>query len=215
MAMKLLSLISLIFCSQYIQGQMGYQVYSGKVNGLTIGTAVGSLNHEAHFNQINYQSIQVGYCHMIRSGIYTGLGYNLINPITPLTSERQNSISQLNTAHAFNGYLLFQKKLLTTIDKKKNNRCFKQYLSLILAPEYTYFLSTKQFQNNNSGEISLRMGLGLFNVWGGNQAKSFVWETYYRRGYTPFITQNSSTYFRNEIGVQLRILFRQRYDFTR
>ena len=73
--------------------------------------------------------------------------------------------------------------------------------------------------NKSKGELALKMGVCLFNSYSGTAPRNIIWDLYYRKGFTPIISYDDQygkqQFYKDEIGIQLRIILRQRYDFLK
>ena len=105
---------------------------------------------------------------------------------------------------------MLQKKFITLKSYYKYPHCYAKFLSLLFGPEYNYALNQK---NNYNGEIALKLGLSLFTIHSGVKSRVIIWDIFYRKGFTPILSNNLGDFKRDEFGIQLRILKRQTYSF--
>jgi hypothetical protein len=71
----------------------------------------------------------------------------------------------------------------------------------------------------SSGEFALKASISLFNSYSGTTSKNIIWVLYFRKDFTPIVSFDDQfrkkQFYKDEIGIQLRIIFRQRYDFLK
>ncbi len=197
--------------------------YTGKAWSLGISTQpISSFYQKNDKLKINAFSSSVALSKKIYKGIYPTIGYTYSKSNEEVNSNPRtldvNSLN-INDAHSINTGVLFQKHLMVTQSRRISTGCFRQTLSLILAPEYNYMFTNGIRTNKSNGEVALKMGLCLFNSYSGTAPKTILWDLYYRKGFTPIISYEDQygkqQFYKDEIGIQLRIIFRQRYDFLK
>ena len=197
--------------------------YTGKVSSVNLSLeSISSMHSKGSLLHFNTVSSSISMAKMISRGIYPTVGYTCTRAYKNIYSnpreENVKSESSFKNGHSLNASFLVQKHLMVTQNRRISTGCFHQTLSLIFAPEYNYMLPNNQRTNLSKGEVALKMGLCLFNVHSGTVSRNIIWDFYYRKGFTPIISYNDQygkqSFYKDEIGVQLRILFRQRYDFS-
>jgi hypothetical protein len=171
--------------------------------------------------QLNAISGSIAISKKIYKGIYPTIGYTF----TKTNEEINNRITidndalNFNIGHSINSGILIQKHLLVTQSRRISTGCFHQTMSLILAPEYNYMFTNGTRNNKSSGEFALKAGVSLFNSYSGTKSKNIIWDLYYRKGFTPIVSYDDEfgkqQFYKDEIGIQLRIIFRQLYDFLK
>jgi hypothetical protein len=215
---KTLIVVSIcIFTNSYAQI---YQ-YTGKAWSLnTAINPVSSMYDKVQNITLNNFSAAFGASKMVYKGIYPTLSYtyNKSNSSSISENRKNNSLNTYNGGdfHTITSSVLVQKHLLTLQSRRINSVCFKQTMSIFFAPEYNYNLTTNRFYQSK-GDFSVKAGICIFNSYSGTISRNIFWDFYYRKGLTPtlIVTNNEQSFYKDEIGVQMRILFRQRYDFSR
>ena len=216
---KILSLISIcIFTNSYSQI---YQ-YTGKAWSLNTAINPFSSTYDKVDNiTINNISASIGASKMIYKGIFPTIAYTYNkSTISDDYIERNNTSNfknHNNDFHSINSSILIQKHLITLQNRKIKSHCFKQTMSIFIAPEYNYnFTTNRSFEPK--GDFSVKAGICIFNSYTGTTSRNILWDLYYRKGITPSFKRLNSyekSFYKDEIGVQVRILFRQRYDFSK
>lgn len=181
---------------------------------------LSSLKSKSDHFRLNAFSGSVGVIHKIVPGIYISGGYTdiLVSDENPryLTLANKN-ISVLDAS------LFLDKRIAKLMNQRINGRCHYLSLGFIGGPEYHYVLPLKSFSNDSFGEISGIAGLSLNHVVSSASKKSKSWsfqyDIYYRKGFTPLISfeqfENTTNLYRQEIGLRVRIIKHQVYDFLK
>lgn len=115
--------------------------------------------------------------------------------------------------------------LFSIDNKKKNGYCFGRVINLLLGVEDVQTIGKNLPGNfNPKNEFTGKIGLGMYSVWGGSsrkhQAWTIHWETYYRYGFSPFMTAvNPATaetekWHHGSFVVNLRVLHHKTYKFS-
>jgi hypothetical protein len=216
-------LLFCFFAFQLVQIKAQRFAYTGKA--WSIGASiqpVTSFYQKNNSLKLNALSGSFSISKKIFRGIYPTIGYTYSNSKETVDlNPRTMDVNALNIidAHSINSGVLFQKHLMVTQSRKISSGCFRQTLSLILAPEYNYMFINGLRTNKSNGELALKMGVCLFNSYSGTAPKTILWDLYYRKGFTPIVSYNDQfgkhQFYKDEIGIQLRIIFRQRYDFLK
>ena len=216
---KTLFVVSIcIFTNSYAQI---YQ-YTGKAWSLNTSiNPVSSVYDKVQNITINNFSAAIGVSKMVYKGIYPTLSYtyNKSNSSSISVNRENKSINTYNGGdfHTITSSVLVQKHLFTLQSRRISTGCFKQTMSLIIVPEFNFNLSPNR-SYTSKGDFSVKAGVCIFNSYSGTISRNILWDFYYRKGITPSFTlsmNNEQHLYKDEIGVQMRILFRQRYDFSR
>ena len=210
---KLVFIIVLAFLSELSNAQ--FYVRSNKSIGASFGVnPISSLHHKKEGLKVNYSSASFSMIKKIYSGIYPMLSYRYYTQHPILEANR----TPFQSAHEIGASVLVDIRLTKmSAHRLGGGGCFYHAFGLVLIPEYNYgFL--KDVKDRSTGEAALRAGLSFYNHWntGSKRRKewSYHWDIYYRKGFTPyFINHSGSKYFRNELGLQLRILKHEVYNF--
>ncbi len=221
--MKRIISIVVLICTVCFNVQSQRYSYTGKAWSIS-----GSIQPLTTFrqkivkNQLNAMSGSINVSKKIYKGIYPTIGYTFTKTNQEVNSNSRilnNNALNFNEAHSFNSGILIQKHLLVTQSKRISTGCFRQTMSLILAPEYNYMFTNGNRINKSNGEFALKMGFCLFNSYSGTAPRNIIWDVYYRKGYTPIVSYDDQygkqQFYKDEIGIQLRVIFRQRYDFLK
>jgi hypothetical protein len=173
-------------------------------------------------NQLNAISGSIAISKKIYKGIYPTIGYSYTKTNQDPNSTNRTLINNtlyFEEGHSINSGILIRKHLLVTQSRRISTGCFHQTMSLILAPEYNYMFTNGFRINKSNGEFALKAGVSLFNSYSGTKSKNIIWDLYYRKGFTPIVSYDDEfgkqQFYKDEIGIQLRIIFRQRYDFLK
>ena len=206
----------ILLCSTFLHAQ--YYDYTGKVRGLSIATSpIVSLHEKKATPQLNYYTTFLAYSQMLVPGVFPSLGYTYQRAYT--TSNEYNRFTPeipFNDGHQLNLSIEFRKCVLSKTYKVTSVMgCFFKRMGILLAPEYNYLYS-QQLKNTSHGEFALKTGLyfyqGSTKI---NISKNIIYAVYYRKGFTPLITSSdgNNSFYRDEIGVSVCILFRELYRF--
>ncbi len=219
--MKNIILTVILILSAHLKLKSQRYVYTGKAWGISASIhPMTTFHQKSEKYQLYAMSGSIAFSKKIYKGIYPSVGYTFTKTNQEVNSNSRtlnNSALNFNEAHSLNSGILIQKHLLVTQSRKISTGCFCQTLSLILSPEYNYMMTNGSRINKSKGEFALKMGVCLFNSYSGNAPKSILWDLYYRKGFTPIVAYDDQNgkqqFYKDEIGIQLRIIFRQRYDF--
>ena len=221
--MKNIIIVSILILSTHLKVQSQRFAYTGKAWSLGMSVQpVSSFYQKNDKLKINALSSSIALSKKIRKGFYPTLGYTYTKSNEPFdVNPRTLDVNALNIqdAHSINTGILIQKHLLVTQQRRISSGCFRQTMSLILAPEYNYMFTNGSRINKSNGEFALKMGVCIFNSYSGTASKTILWDFYYRKGFTPIVAYDDKfgkqQFYKDEIGIQLRIIFRQRYDFLK
>jgi hypothetical protein len=221
--MKNIIIIVILILSAHLKIQSQRYAYTGKAWSFSGSIQpLTTFHQKIEKNQLNAMSGSIAISKKIYKGIYPTIGYTYTKTNQEVNSNPRtlnNNALNFNEAHSINSGILIQKHLLVTQSRKISTGCFCQTLSLILSPEYNYMMTNGSRINKSKGEFALKMGVCLFNSYSGNAPKSILWDLYYRKGFTPIVAYDDQygkqQFYKDEIGIQLRIIFRQRYDFLK
>ena len=221
--MKNIIIITILILSAHLKVQSQRYAYTGKA--WSVGGSIQPLTsfyQKSDKLKLNAFSGSIAFSKKIYKGIYPTIGYTFTKTNEGLNSSNRvlnNNTLNFNEGHSINSGILIQKHLLVTQSRKISTGCFCQTLSLILAPEYNYMFTNGTRINKSSGEFALKAGVSLFNSYSGTTSKNIIWDLYYRKGFTPIVSYDDQfgkqQFYKDEIGIQLRIIFRQRYDFLK
>jgi hypothetical protein len=221
--MKKLILIIVLLLNVDFHAHSQIYAYTGKAWGFNTSLQPFTCLYQKNAKlQCNAISGSLAFAKKIYKGIYPTIGYSF----TKTAQEKNINTARIDgnaigftTGHSINTSILIQKHLIVTQNRRIQSGCFHQSLSLIIAPEYNYMIIDGNRTNVSKGEFALKAGLCLFNSYSGTRSKNVLWDVYYRRGFTPIIAYNDlfgkQEFFRDEIGIQVRYIFRQRYDFSK
>jgi len=109
------------------------------------------------------------------------------------------------------------------MDKRINGVCHYLSLGLILAPEYHYMFGTRENPNESFGEVGAQVGLSLYHFYSSASKKARgrtrQYDLFYRHGFTPIFSQTingeKQNFYRQEIGIRVRLIRHQVYDFLK
>jgi hypothetical protein len=171
-------------------------------------------------------ALTFGLCHELKQVLYPGIFYSQYKSYYPLPGLDE-TMTQSYTIHEAGAELVLKLDLFSIDNRKKKGYCFGRMINLNLGLDYIYPIQTTlelpQYRLNP--EAGMKGGLGMYSVWGGS-AKSHMawtihWETWYRRGYTPFLNAASfnpdgsdQPFKRGSFGVTLRVMYHKTYKFS-
>ena len=221
--MKCIMLISALIFTVCFNVHSQKYAYTGKAWSFSASIQpLTSFHQKSEKYQFNAMSGSIAFSKKIYKGIYPTIGYSYTKTNQDLNSNSRtlnNNDLNFNEGHSINSGILIQKHLLITQSRKISTGCFCQSLSLILAPEYNYMFTNGPRINKSNGEFAFKAGFSLFNSYSGTRSKNIIWDLYYRKGFTPIVSFDDEfgkqQIYKDEIGIQLRIIFRQRYDFLK
>ena len=219
--MKNIILTVILILSAHLKFHSQRYAYTGKAWSFSSSIQpLTTFYQKSEKHKFNAFSGSIAFSKKIYKGIYPTIGYTFTKTNEEFNSSNRvlnNNALNFNEAHSINSGILIQKHLLVTQSRKISTGCFCQTMSLIIAPEYNYMFINGVRSNKSKGEFALKMGVCLFNSYSGNAPKSILWDLYYRKGFTPIVAYDDvngkQQFYKDEIGIQLRIIFRQRYDF--
>jgi hypothetical protein len=168
-------------------------------------------------DQLQLSSINgsLGFTTMISRGIYPSIGYTYSSF---LNSSIDGNSYPLVKSHTIDASVIFNKRIAILMNKRIKGVCHYISLGLIFAPEYHYTFGTVNRPNESFGEICGQIGLSLYHGKSNASKKSTKQlEVFYRHGFTPNFSQTNSegtqNFYRQEIGLRLRLIRHQVYDF--
>jgi hypothetical protein len=221
--MKKVILLIVLLLNVYFQAHSQIYSYTGKAWGFSTSLQPFICLYQKNAKlQCDAFSGSLAFSKKIAKGIYPTIGYSF----TKTTQEKNTNGERIdgnalgfNVGHSINSSILIQKHLLVTQSRRISSSCFVQSLSLILAPEYNYMFIDGNRTNVSKGEFALKAGICLFNSYSGTVSRNVLWDVYYRKGFTPIVAYNDQfgkqQFYKDEIGIQVRYIFRQRYDFSK
>lgn len=162
----------------------------------------------------------LGFVSIVSKGVYPSFGYTYSHQLN--TSARNPSFS-VRESHMVDASVLINKRLVTLMNKRIHGVCHYVSLGLILAPEYHYMFGNREHQNESFGEVAGQIGLSLYHHYSSSskrgRSKTRQLELFYRQGFTPIFTETingtEQKYFRQEIGIRIRLIHHQVYDFLK
>ena len=162
----------------------------------------------------------VGLMTMIKPGITLSGGYNYTR-FQGATSQR--FMLPNSAAHSVVGTILFDKRVAKLKQKKVRGMCHYLSLGLLMGADYCYLFSSRNMPNAAHGEVGGQVGLSFCHVYSGagkrTQSQTNHLDVYFRQGVTPVLKtsidgQNYS-FYRFELGLRVRLLRHQTYDFLK
>lgn len=161
-----------------------------------------------------------GFVSMISRGIYPTVGYTYSHQ---LNAGIRNTSFPLMQSHMVDASILFNKRLVKLMNKRINGICHYVSLGLILAPEYHYMFGTRENPNESFGEVGGQIGLSLYHHYSSaskrSRSKTRQYDLFYRQGFTPVFAQTiggvQQKFYRQEIGIRVRLIHHEVYDFLK
>ena len=161
-----------------------------------------------------------GFVSMVSRGIYPTVGYTFSHQ---LNSEIRKTSFPLEQSHIVDASILFDKRLVKLMDKRIKGVCHYLSLGLILAPEYHYMFGTREHPNESFGEVGGQIGLSLYHHYSSSskraRSKTRQYDLFYRHGFTPIFAQTiggvQQKFYRQEIGLRVRLIHHEVYDFLK
>jgi hypothetical protein len=171
------------------------------------------------FSLTNFNG-SIGFISMISRGIYPSFGYTYSHQ---LNSGARNTNFSLTESHTLDASLMFNKHLVKLMNKRINGVCHYVSLGLILAPEYHYMFGTREHLNESFGEIAGQFGVSLYHHYSSAskraRSKTRQYDLFYCHGFTPIFAETingtQQKYFRQEIGIRVRLIHHEVYDFLK
>jgi hypothetical protein len=163
----------------------------------------------------------VGLVKMVHPGIYPSLGYTFGRQVFSL--ERMDSNFPVHAQHTLDASLLMDKRLAKLMNKRIKGVCHYLALGLIFAPEYHYMFGTADRPNYSSGEFAAQVGLSLYHHYSSANKKArgrtIQYDLFFRKGFTPIFTAATQggyhDFYRQEVGLRIRFIKHQVYDFLK
>jgi len=161
-----------------------------------------------------------GFVSMVSRGIYPTLGYTYAHQ---LNAGIRNTSFPLAQSHMVDASILINKRLVKLMNKRINGICHYVSLGLILAPEYHYMFGTREHPNESFGEVGGQIGLSLYHHYSSAskraRSKTRQYDLFYRQGFTPVFAQTiggvQQKFYRQEIGIRVRLIHHEVYDFLK
>jgi hypothetical protein len=184
--------------------------------GVQIATTVNSLKQLS----ANTLSAGVGVMKMPIPGITFSAGYGY--SAFKRGGVRGGAVPYA-AAHSVVGSVLFDKRIAKLQQKKVRGMCHYLSLGLLVGADYSYMFGTKVIPNQSHGEVGGQIGLSFCHVYAGagkrSRSQTNHYDVFYRQGFTPSIktdySNQSQTFYCCEIGVRVRLMRHQVYDFLR
>jgi hypothetical protein len=185
-------------------------------SGVPIATTASNLKQLS----ANTLSISAGLMKMPIPGITFSAGYGYAQFDHSNASTRSFPYS---SAHSVMGSILADKRIARLQEKKVRGMCHYLSLGLIAGIDYTYMFGTRAIPNQSYGEIGGQIGLSFCHVYSGagkrSRSQTNHFDVFYRQGFTPVftttVTGQKQSYYRCEIGVRVRLMRHQVYDFLK
>jgi hypothetical protein len=195
----------------YVVNDILYAVVNNTVYSITLLGAVTSLGTI---------STSAGFVSMVSRGIYPTLGYTYAHQ---LNAGIRNTSFPLAQSHMVDASILINKRLVKLMNKRINGICHYVSLGLILAPEYHYMFGTREHPNESFGEVGGQIGLSLYHHYSSEskraRSKTRQYDLFYRQGFTPIFAEtingSEQKYFRQELGIRVRLIHHAVYDFLK
>jgi len=202
-------------------GKAQYYERTGKnfgvfFSGVPMATTASSLKQLS----ANTLSMSAGFMKMPIPGITISAGYGFAQFTNSNASLRSFPYA---SAHSVMGSVLADKRIAKLQEKKVRGMCHYLSLGLLAGIDYTYMFGTRAIPNQSYGEIGGQVGLSFCHVYSGagkrSRSQTNHFDVFYRQGFTPVITTTVAgqelSYYRCEIGVRVRLMRHQVYDFLK
>lgn len=207
-----------------LMGMMGNAQYyerTGKnfgvyVTGVPVATTANSLKQL----RANTLTAGAGLMKMPIPGITLSAGYNY----SSFKGFGTRGVTvPYASAHSVVGSVLLDKRIAKLQQKKVRGMCHYVSLGFLLGMDYTYMFGSKALPNQSSGEVGGQVGLSFCHVYSGagkrSRSQTNHFDVFYRQGFTPIIQADvlaqKLSFYRCEIGVRVRLMRHQIYDFLR
>lgn len=189
------------------------QVYerTGKGIGLQIQASPFSfVESDRTTNVVNNHELGAAILRMYKPGLYYKAGYS--RWFSP-----NQSLSGLNGNFFYVGTGF--DKFLTDFKPSRTKRyCILHKLGLLGEVNYSKYYSNS-IRNQSFGEISFKAGLSYYthfkNMSKKSKGKTIHWEVFYFNGVTPFLSTNESSFRRQGVGLNVRFMRHQVYNFLK
>ncbi len=171
-------------------------------------------------DNLNTFSFSAGVVKKVIPGVYPSIGYSYSKLNQPINFNRNTA--QLNSFQTLDASLLLDKKLIKfNRGLRLTSSCHYFVLGLIFGPEYHYLLGSRKLNNSSNGEIAAQVGFSIYHYTSSHTRKSKnktrQYDVFFRKGYTPIlsttITGIKEEYFRQEIGIRVRLIHHKVYNF--
>ncbi len=202
-------------------GNAQYYERTGKNFGIYF-TGVPLASTATSLKQLNANTLTVGagLMKMPIPGITLSAGYNYSSFKGFVT---RGVTVPYASAHSVVGSLLFDKRIAKLQQKKVRGMCHYLSLGLLVGMDYSYMFGTRALPNQSYGEVGGQVGLSFCHMYSGagkrTRSQTNHYDVFYRQGFTPAIQSNFSgqlqSFYRCEIGVRVRLMRHQIYDFLK
>jgi len=221
--MKRMNKLTLLVCMLLIGmiGKAQYYERTGKnfgmyFTGVPIATTASSLKELS----TNTLSVGAGLMKMPIPGITFSAGYGYS---TFRNYGARGVILPYAALHSVVGSVLFDKRIAKLQQKKVRGMCHYLSLGLLVGADYSYMFGTRAIPNYSHGEVGGQVGLSFCHVYSGagkrSRSQTNHFDVFYRQGFTPAIQVDISgqkqSFYRCEIGVRVRLMRHQVYDFLK
>jgi hypothetical protein len=204
-----------------MMGNAQYYERTGKnfgvyLTGVPIATTAKSLNQLSE----NTLTAGAGFMKMPIPGVTLSAGYTY----TSFKSFGARGVTvPYASAHAVVGSVLFDKRIAKLQQKKVRGMCHYLSLGFLLGMDYTYMFGSRVLPNQSYGEVGGQVGLSFCHVYSGagkrSRSQTNHFDVFYRQGFTPIIQADilgqKQSFYRCEIGVRMRFMRHQIYDFLK
>lgn len=181
---------------------------------------LGTLAQKSDDFKMNTFSGSVGIVTKIIPGVYPSIGYSYSKLNEPIIFNR--NAAQLTSFQTLDASILLDTKLIKfNKGLRLTSTCHYFVLGLIVGPEYHYLLGNQRLHNQSYGEIGAQVGFSLYHHTSSHTRKSRnktrQYDVFYRKGFTPILSTNitgtKEQYFRQEIGLRVRLIHHKVYNF--
>ncbi|MFN5633821.1 MAG: hypothetical protein ACK49D_04045 [Flavobacteriia bacterium] len=215
--------VKLLACMLLIEmiGNAQSYVRTGKNFGFFLGGApIATTASNMKQLSTNTLSFSAGFMKMPIPGITfsAGYGYSQFKHASPTMRTFPYS-----SAHSVMGSILADKRIAKLQQKKVRGMCHYLSLGLLVGVDYTYMFGSRLLPNESNGEIAGQVGLSFCHVYSGSgkrtRSQTNHFDVFYRQGFTPAITLTNTgeklSYYRCELGIRVRLMRHQVYDFLK
>lgn len=183
----------------FIPGYLSAQMYMRTRNNIGV---VANYNFSLN-DALNKQSISIGITRQFGAYILPELGCRLN------MNEMNRENSTMNNDSFLFGALNYRKRLFLINKRRVGSCCKAELVEVLCAPEYF----SKIGNNKGLNSKNIRLGMGIYHVQSGYGKKSKSWTLKIEGYYRIPINISTESSIKNEVGVQVRILRHQIYDF--
>lgn len=202
----------IVFCA-FLPFLVNGQVYerTGKGIGLQIQAVPFSFveSKREGSNLGNYE-LGAAFLRMYKPGLYYKVGYSRL-----ITDNQGLNNLNGNFFHVGTG---FDKFLSDFKPKRSARHCIYHKIGLIGEVNYSRFYAGSS-RNESAGELSFKVGLSYYthfqNMHKKVKGRTLHWEVFYFNGVTPFLSTSDNSFRRQGVGLHVRFMRHQVYNFLR